>query len=350
MQRYSFSFGSGFLGFALCAGSVVLACSNSDTNSSAAGGASSSAGAPAAGSAGQATSGSAGNGGAAGVPSSAGAGGTSVGASGANTAAGASAGGAAAGGNSAAGAGGASSSAGAGGAGTAGANGGIGGAQSSIPHTGAWKITPLGDSITGETCGPQLLSKELISNGRTNFVFVGSNLNNQSCNGASNVQTEGHGGYLVTDLVGSGQHASELPMWCNTNKSEVVLMQFGTNDVWNNIAPATILSAYSTVLTDLRAANAKVMLFVAQITPLNPAGCADCEARVETLNAQIPGWASSSSTTDSPVYVVDLHSLFNASAYLPNSTYTMDGVHPLEAGGQLIADRWYAALVSKGIP
>ena len=209
---------------------------------------------------------------------------------------------------------------------------------------------PLGDSITGTTCGPQLLSNELKDNGRTNFVFVGTILNNQSCNGAPNVQSEGHGGYLVTDLVGSGQHASELPQWCSTDRADVVLMQFGTNDVWNSRPTQSILDAYTTVLTDLRAVNPNVIMFVAQITPLNPSGCGNCESNVVALNAQIPGWATSKSTGASPVYVVDLHSAFTPSTYVPNSTYTADGVHPNVAGGQLIANTWYAALVAHDLP
>jgi len=235
-------------------------------------------------------------------------------------------------------------------AGNAGAHAGAAGAGALPPHTGSWRITPLGDSITGSTCGPQLLSKALIDHGKKNFTFVGSNLNNQSCNGASTVQTEGHGGYLVTDLVGSGQHASELPKWCNSNKSELVLMQFGTNDVWNDRSPRAILDAYATILTDLRAANPSVMVLVAQITPLNPTDCSACEARVVALNAQIPAWAASKSTAASPVSVVDLHSAFVAASYVPNSTYTADGVHPNVAGAQLIADKWYAALSALGAP
>jgi lysophospholipase L1-like esterase len=232
----------------------------------------------------------------------------------------------------------------------AGSGGASGGAPSIPSHMGAWRITPLGDSITGTTCGPQLLSKALIDHGKTNFKFVGSNLNNQSCNGAANVQTEGHGGYLITDLVGSGMHASELPKWCDSNKSDLVLMQFGTNDVWNDRSPSAILAAYSTVLDDLRAANPNVILLVAQITPLNPSNCSACESRVAALNSQIPAWAASKSTAASPVLVVDLHSAFNAASYTQNSMYTSDGVHPNVAGGQLIADKWYAALVALGVP
>jgi len=209
---------------------------------------------------------------------------------------------------------------------------------------------PLGDSITGEMCPPQLLSQQLIQSGHTHFVFVGSNLNNQSCYGAPNVQTEGHGGYLVTDLVGNGPHAAELPRWCASDKADVVLMQFGTNDAWNNRSTQSILAAYSVVLADLRAVNPKVIMFVAQITPLNPSGCGSCEANVVALNAQIPQWASSESTTASPVYVVDVFSAFDPTTYLPKSTDSSDGVHPTPAGSKLAADKWYDALLAQGLP
>lgn len=231
-----------------------------------------------------------------------------------------------------------------------------GGMDAGHTHTGVWRITPIGDSITEDTCGPQLLSQELIQNGHTNFIFVGTETNNQSCSGAPNVESEGHGGYLVTDLlppphVATMQdHSAELPMWAANDKSDVLLMQFGTNDVWNGIATQTILQAYTLVLTDYRAVNPNVIMFVAQITPLNPAGCTTCEAGAETLNAAIPAWATSQSTAASPLYVVDVWSAFTASTYLPNSTYTVDGVHPNPAGSALVAQKWYDALVAQGIP
>ncbi|MDP8999620.1 MAG: SGNH/GDSL hydrolase family protein [Myxococcota bacterium] len=213
-----------------------------------------------------------------------------------------------------------------------------------------WRIMPLGDSITGSMCPPQLLSQQLKANGRTNFIFVGSNLNNQSCYGAPNVQTEGHGGYLVTDLVGNGKHAAELPQWCAADKADVVLMMFGTNDAWNSRSTQSILDAYAVVLADLRAANPSVILFVALITPLNPTGCGSCETNIENVNAQIPSWAASHATAASPVYVVDIHSVFTASSYVPNSMYTADGVHPNPAGSKLMADKWYNTLIAHGIP
>ncbi len=231
-----------------------------------------------------------------------------------------------------------------------------GGKDAGRTHTGVWRITPIGDSITEDTCGPQLLSQELIKNGHTNFIFVGTETNNQSCSGAPNVESEGHAGYLVTDLLPPPHkatmqdHSAELSTWAANDKSDVLLMQFGTNDVWNSVATQTILDAYSLVLSDYRAVNPNVILFVAQITPLNPAGCTTCEAGAETLNAAIPGWATGQSSSASPIYVVNVWSAFTASTYVPNSMYTTDGVHPNAAGAVLVAQKWYDAIVAQAIP
>ncbi len=83
-----------------------------------------------------------------------------------------------------------------------------------IEHDGNWQIMLLGDSITQSTCYPQLLSKTLIEQGRDGFDFIGGTTTNQGCGtGAPAVSTEGHGGYLVTDLVSSGSHEGELEAW-----------------------------------------------------------------------------------------------------------------------------------------
>ena len=239
-----------------------------------------------------------------------------------------------------------------GGSGAAGATGGGG----SPPHTGTWHIMPLGDSITGSTCYPQLLSKELISKGHTNFTFIGMNLNNQSCgSGAPSLMTEGHGGYDVTYLVTNSPPQSghgtlaELQRWA-AEKPDVVLMQYGTNDVWSGDSLSSILSAYSFVVDQFRSQNPSVIFFIAQITPMHPSGCSACESNVEGLNSMIPSWAAGKTSTASPIYVVDVWAALPQASYLPNSQYTSDGVHPNAAGAQLVADTWYAALVAKNIP
>ncbi|MCL2448998.1 MAG: GDSL-type esterase/lipase family protein [Polyangiaceae bacterium] len=225
---------------------------------------------------------------------------------------------------------------------------------------------PLGDSITGTTCYPQLLSQELIAQGHTSFAFIGTNDNDQSCNKAAPVQTEGHGGYLVTYVTQSNPpksptsqsdvgKLSELQSWA-AEKPDVVLMHFGTNDAWNGISASDVLSSYTIVLQQFRDQNPSVIFFVAQILPLNPSGCSTCESNVEALNKQIPGWASSQTTTASPIYVVDVWSAEvkavggSAASYAPNSSYTSDGVHPTLTGAQPVADAWATALAAQSIP
>lgn len=254
-----------------------------------------------------------------------------------------------------------------GGTGTSVAGSGAGGSSASPgstkTHDGPWRIMPLGDSITGTTCYPQLLSKKLEDAGKSNFEFVGSNLNNQSCNGAPNVQTEGHGGYLVTYLVDDDPKPMankgslrELNEWLSTpTPPDVLLLLYGTNDVWNNIAPQTITSAYSFVLSKVREKNPSVITFVGTLLPMHPNGCVDstssCENnRVKALNAVIPDWAALASSASSPVYVVDVNGSVNADEFKPNSSLTGDGVHPNLTASANMAQVWYDALVDRGIP
>jgi lysophospholipase L1-like esterase len=256
--------------------------------------------------------------------------------------------------------GGAAGSSGAGGvAGSSGA-GGSGGA----PHTGPWRIMPLGDSITGTTCYPQLLSQKLKDAGRTNFTFLGTNLNNQSCAGAPNVMTEGHGGYILSCLTGDFSNncagkgmPSELASWMNVSPPlDVALILFGTNDVWNSIATETITSAFTHLTEDIREANPNAVIFIGQILPMHPDGCVDSDAncvnnRVKALNAAIPGWAASQATTASPIHVVDIYaSIGDADAFTTNSALTSDGVHPNATGAGMMADAWLNALTSRNIP
>ena len=148
----------------------------------------------------------------------------------------------------------------------------------------------------------------------------------------------------MTNIAGS--MIGELRGWIQTNTPDLVLMHLGTNDCWNNIAPANILAAYGTVIDELRARNPNVWVLVAQIiamNPINTASCSTCECtacggRVQALNAMIPNFATSKSTAASPVLVVDQWTGFNA------STDTSDGVHPTDSGSEKMATKWFNAV------
>lgn len=199
----------------------------------------------------------------------------------------------------------------------------------------ATRVMPLGDSITGSPgCWRALLWNRLQDAGYRDVDFVGT-LPPQGCSVAYDGDNEGHGGALVTDVARQNQ----LPGWLAATSPDVVLMHFGTNDVWSDVPAAAILDAYTTLVGQMRASNPAMRILVAQIIPMAPATCGECAQRVVALNDAIPGWAAGISTAQSPVVVVDQWTGFSTGA----DTY--DGVHPNASGDQKIADRWYPALV-----
>lgn len=294
--------------------------------------------------------------------------------------------------DSSAGAGGESAAAG-GSAGTPACDDGSGGEApvEMLQHEGNWQIMLLGDSITQSTCYPQLLSKVLIEQGRDQFDFIGGRITSQGCGAdAPSVPTEGHGSYLVTDLLPGGAHEGELEAWLAALRPEpvgasgaggsgsagggagddiiaggtspggaggagptvsaiglpeVAVVHFGTNDAWNGRSTARILDAYTFVVEELRAANPDVIMLFAQIIPLAPTeySCSACPGRVEDLDAAIPAWAEANSTARSPIHVVDVHTCFDVVAD------TRDGVHPNPEGSQKMADDFATGLHRAGI-
>jgi mannan endo-1,4-beta-mannosidase len=218
---------------------------------------------------------------------------------------------------------------------------------------GPWKVMMLGDSITGSTCYPQLVSKGLIAQGHTNFQFVGTQKSQQSCN-AAQVLTEGHGGYGVTYLPKDNARTkcaksacgtyAELQAWA-AEKPEIVLMHYGTNDVWDGQSTASILEAYASVIAEFRKQQPNVTFFVSKISKLNPSGCQSCVAGASALAAALDEtWASNHSLPNSPVSVIDSF----GSAFDPNNAAdTADGVHPTQAGAQKIATVAVAAVIAE---
>jgi lysophospholipase L1-like esterase len=196
------------------------------------------------------------------------------------------------------------------------------------------RIMPLGDSITGSPgCWRALLWNRLQSTGFTNIDFVGT-LPPQGCSVSYDGDNEGHGGFLATTVANQNQ----LPAWLSASRPDIVLMHFGTNDVWSNIAPATILAAFTTLVRQMRASNPAMKILIAKIIPMNPPNCAECGQRVVALNNAIPAWASANTTQQSPITVVDQWTGFGTAG----DTY--DGVHPNATGDQKMSDRWYSPL------
>ncbi|GAA0582041.1 hypothetical protein GCM10010172_78880 [Paractinoplanes ferrugineus] len=204
----------------------------------------------------------------------------------------------------------------------------------STPPAGApVKIMALGDSITGSPgCWRALLWQKLPA---ARVDFVGT-LPGQGCGFGYDGENEGHGGYLVTNVADQNL----LVDWLAATHPDVVLMHFGTNDVWSNLSTESILAAYTKLVAQMRASKPTMKILVAQLIPMKPGTCAECAARVVALDAAIPAWAAGLSTATSPVTVVDQWTGFDT------ATDTYDGVHPNDAGNTKIANRWYPSVTA----
>lgn len=205
------------------------------------------------------------------------------------------------------------------------------------------RVMPLGDSITGSPgCWRAVLWNRLLNSGYTDIDFVGT-LPPQGCGQAHDGDNEGHGGELVTNVADQNL----LPGRLAATRPDIVVMHFGTNDVWSSIAPDRILAAYTKLVTQMRASNPDMRILVAQLIPMNPGSCAACAQRVVDFNARIPDWARAAGTERSPITVVDQWTGFST------ATDTYDGVHPNASGDDKIAARWFpalAAVLDAGVP
>ena len=267
------------------------------------------------------------------------------------------AGGAGTGGRGAGGAGGGGAGAGAGGAGGgAGTTAGSGnsGGMAGTGGAGPIRIMSLGDGITASTCMRAFLWNALSVNAYPAFDFVGTRSSTDACSPTEyDKNHEGHSGYRVSDLLSTTSlhtdsggdpytgSSADLAAWFDGRPADIVLMLFGSNDFLStDSSAADVQNAYSAILAKLRSVNSHVTLLAGLLPPMATNKCGTvCASRLSDLNAAMPGWATSASTADSRVVVVDLRTGFD----LVNTT---DGVKPNDAGAQFLADRWYSALVA----
>ena len=113
------------------------------------------------------------------------------------------------------------------------------------------RIMPLGDSITGSPgCWRALLWNQLQDDGYSALDFVGT-LPTQGCGQTHDGDNEGHGGILATNMA----NANQLVPWLDATNPDIVLMHLGTNDAWSNRSTAAILSAFDTLVNQMRANN-----------------------------------------------------------------------------------------------
>lgn len=205
------------------------------------------------------------------------------------------------------------------------------------PAFSATKIMALGDSITGSPgCWRAYVWRQLQTNGYTDIDMVGT-LPAPGCGFSYDGNNEGHGGYSVINIA----NQNLLPGWLSATNPDIILMHLGTNDIWSNRTTSAILTAYTTLVQQMRAKNPKIKIIVAKIIPMDSArSCASCGNAVIALNNAIPAWANGLTTGNSPITIVDQWSGFST------TSDTYDGVHPTDAGHQKMANKIYPLLAA----
>ena len=143
------------------------------------------------------------------------------------------------------------------------------------------------------------------------------------------VLNDGFGGELVTTAAGRLQDAID------EHRPEAILLMHGVNDI-NGVQSGIVQSTVDGIeeLTK-RARNSGATTFVATLPPLGPGGKAGCPECVEPLNDRIRAMAAGKGAI-----LVDVHAAWGNRTGLMGA----DGIHPTEAGYQVIAEAFFEAI------
>jgi lysophospholipase L1-like esterase len=187
------------------------------------------------------------------------------------------------------------------------------------------RLEPLGDSITYGSHsstgngyrGP--LYNELTAEGYP-LNFVGPVLEGTMADSSN----EGHPGYRI-DALQSFAGGS-----VSTYKPNVVTLLAGGNDLIQNDDVADAPTRLSALIDEITAADPGVTLLVGNLTVSTNANIV---ADRPAFNAALPGIIASKQAAGEHVALVDMSALTTADLY-------SDGLHPNDAGYQLMADAW----------
>lgn len=123
--------------------------------------------------------------------------------------------------------------------------------------------------------------------------------------------------------------------WLQTHQPDVVTLQIGTNDMYNDasagLAPGRLSALVDRITTT--APNTKVF-----VTSLPPTRIEADQRRTQAFNASIPGMVDAKRAAGKQVTYVDTGSAYVAPFDL------MDNVHPYYGAASRAASKWYAAL------
>ncbi len=194
---------------------------------------------------------------------------------------------------------------------------------------------------------------QLLHAGNYNFDFIGSWGKHHMATDVPvpdfDMDNEGHSGWTFQDILKQPSWDStrgNLHEWINNYKPDIVLVELGTNDVFQCRKPGDMFANLNVILYLLREKNKQVKIFLAQIPPLGAQWsdkklCGNDTTyhnAIINLNNDFVSYAHEHSTTQSPIILVDQYTGVNP------ATDTFDDIHPNTKGEKIMAERWFGAI------
>ncbi|MEP6950022.1 MAG: GDSL-type esterase/lipase family protein [Ginsengibacter sp.] len=217
-------------------------------------------------------------------------------------------------------------------------------------------ILTLGNSITNGTNKYDSYRRSLwqmLHKGNYNFDLIGSwtlhHMGGEVPDPDFDMDHDGHSGWKASDILSQpdwDQQRGNIHEWIRAYSPDIVLIELGTNEVFQCIAVKDAMDNISSIIDILGKKNPHVKIFVARIPPLG-AQWADKKLcgnditygkAVINFNRQVAVLVAAKNTDASRVILVDQYSGVNAAADM------YDDIHPNETGEKKMAEKWYKAI------
>jgi len=217
-------------------------------------------------------------------------------------------------------------------------------------------ILCLGNSITNGTNKFNSYRRalwQMLHKGNYNIDMVGSwskhHWGGDVPNPDFDMEHDGHSGWTAEHIFNPPDWDStrgNIKQWLLTYSPDIVLVELGTNDVFQCRKAADVIANFTQLLQVLRNSNSSVKIFIAQIPPLGEQWapkklCGDSvmyDTRIRELNKAILAFTKQNTTLQSPVIAVDQFTGVNP------KTDMYDDIHPNDIGEKRMAERWFVAI------
>lgn len=217
-------------------------------------------------------------------------------------------------------------------------------------------ILPLGNSITNGTSVYNSYRRSLwqmLHKANYNFDFIGSwdkhHMGSEFPNPDFDLDHDGHSGWTAHHILEPpdwDKQRGNLDQWLKSYRPDIVLMELGTNEVFQCTSASAAMNDLSAIIDKLRLNNNSVKILLALIPPLGKKWApqklcgndVSYEQSLTVFNQAVLQFAKQKTSAKSPVIIVDQFTGVNP------DTDMYDDIHPNNIGEKKMAERWYKAL------